>query len=226
MSDLKKHNNFHGRLKARLLSDKQKDLLQTLYPKVQLLSQTKQIPINEKFILEIGFGGGENIAHQAKLNPETTYVGCEPFINGVVSLLQKIEANNLNNIFIWQEDAVLLLEQLQPQSIKEVFILFPDPWPKKRHHKRRFINIKNLLLIHDKLTDDAILNIATDHQDYLEWILDVVNKNEFKSRFKTLHDENMSRPDYSIIPQTRFEAKGLKANHLISFLKFAKVTPQ
>lgn len=226
MSDLPKYTNFHGRRQTRPLTDKQKELLQNLYPKVQLTTDDKNFSIKEPFILEVGFGGGENIAHQAKQNPKTTYVGCEPFVNGVVSLLQKIDAEKLTNILIWQNDAKLLLERLNVQSIKEVFILFPDPWPKKRHHKRRFVNLKNLLLIHEKLLDGGILNIATDHQDYLEWILYTVNTDEFKSRFTTLHDAQMSRPDFSIIPQTRFEAKGLKANHKISFLKFAKIADE
>lgn len=226
MSNIQKRNNIHGRRMARPLTARQKELLQNLYPKVNLAFEAENITIKENFILEIGFGGGENIAHQAKQNPNTIYVGCEPFINGVVSLLQKIEADQLNNIFIWQEDAALFLERLNAKSIKEAFILFPDPWPKKRHNKRRFINMKNLLLIHEKLLDGGILNIATDHKDYLDWILNLVNTDEFKKRFTTLHDAQMSRPDFSVIPQTRFEAKGLKANHKISFLKFAKIAAE
>lgn len=221
MSELQKFRTLHGRRQARPLTDNQKKLLENLYPKFELKLEN-EIVIKEKIILEIGFGGGENIAFQAIKNPNETYIGCEPFINGVVSLLQKIEADNINNIFIWEDDANLLLNKLNNQSIKEVFILFPDPWPKKRHHKRRFLNLNNLLLIHKKLIDSGILHIATDHADYLNWILDVTSNEQFKTSFDTLHDIQMSRPDFSKIPQTRFEAKGVKANHRISFLKFAK----
>lgn len=221
MSEIQKFRTLHGRRQARPLTDNQKKLLENLYPKFELKLEN-EIAIKETIILEIGFGGGENIAFQAAKNPNETYVGCEPFINGVVGLLQKIEANKINNIFIWEDDASLLLNKLNDQSIKEVFILFPDPWPKKRHHKRRFINLNNLLLIHKKLIDNGILQIATDHADYLNWILDVTSNEQFKNSFDTLHDTQMSRPDFSKIPQTRFEAKGVKANHRISFLKFAK----
>lgn len=221
MSAIQKFRTLHGRRQARPLTDNQKKLLENLYPKFEL-NEANATQIKEKIILEIGFGSGENIAFQATKNPNETYVGCEPFINGVVSLLQKIEADKINNIFIWEDDASLLLNKLTDQSIKEVFILFPDPWPKKRHHKRRFINLNNLLLLHKKLIDGGILQIATDHADYLNWILDVTNNEEFKKSFNTLHNTQMSRPDFSEIPQTRFEAKGVKANHRISFLKFSK----
>src|SRR5690606_5921456 len=97
--------------------------------------------------LEIGFGGGEHLAWQAAHNPEAGFLGCEPFINGVAKLVGEIDERGLANVRIHADDARFLLERLVPSSLARVFILYPDPWPKKRHNKRRFINPETLALL-------------------------------------------------------------------------------
>jgi tRNA (guanine-N7-)-methyltransferase len=101
-------------------------------------------------IFEIGFGGGENLAHQAQKYPNALCIGCEPFVNGIASLLQTIEEESIQNIRIFADDANILLKALLDQVITKGFILFPDPWPKKRHHKRRVVCLENLLLLYKK----------------------------------------------------------------------------
>ena len=94
--------------------------------------------------LEIGFGGGEHLIARAQAHPDIGFIGCEPFINGVAKLLGRIEALNLANIRVHDDDARAVIDRLTPASVGCVFLLYPDPWPKKRHHKRRFVNAENL----------------------------------------------------------------------------------
>src|SRR5690606_18308602 len=94
--------------------------------------------------LEIGFGRGEHLAAQAMAHPQVNFIGCEPFLNGVAGLLQEIDAKGLKNIRIFNEDARRLLPRLADASVDRLFLLYPDPWPKLRHHKRRFVSRENL----------------------------------------------------------------------------------
>jgi len=122
--------------------------------------------------LEIGFGGGEHLAHQAALNPGVGIIGCEPYINGIGDLLKAIEAQKLSNIRIHGDDARPLIERLPDASIERVFILYPDPWPKARHHKRRLVSTELLNQLARVMKPGAILRLATDHSDYCTWMLE------------------------------------------------------
>lgn len=121
-------------------------------------------------IMEIGFGGGEHLASQAGSHPHANFIGCEPFMNGVASLLVEIEDRGLNNIRIWQDDARLLIKNMPDNQLDQVYILFPDPWPKQRHHKRRLINAQLLTMLSKVMKPQGVLLIATDHQNYASWI--------------------------------------------------------
>jgi tRNA (guanine-N7-)-methyltransferase len=121
--------------------------------------------------LEIGFGGGEHLAAQARAQPNIGFIGCEPFMNGVARLLGSIEQNSLSNIRIFTEDARQVLNALPDASIDRCFILFPDPWPKRRHNRRRIVSPKTLDAIARVLTDGASLRMASDHRDYIRWML-------------------------------------------------------
>jgi len=122
--------------------------------------------------LEIGFGGGEHLAFQAGRHPETGFIGCEVFENGIVSLLAHIERRNLANIRIFADDARLLIAALPSASVARVFVLFPDPWPKRRHHKRRIVSRETLDRLAEIMADDAELRLATDETDHLCWMLE------------------------------------------------------
>lgn len=122
------------------------------------------------FFLEIGFGGGEHLAFQAKNNSGANFLGCEPFINGVSSLLGKIDEEKLANVKIHHGDARDVLDSLTPGSLDGVFTLFPDPWPKAKHHKRRIVNTDSLERLVELMKDGAHIRIASDHTDYAAWI--------------------------------------------------------
>ncbi len=132
-----------------------------------------------KLALEIGFGGGEHLLAQAMHHADTLFIGCEPFINGVAKCLAGIDQQKLKNIRLFTRDARELIEQMPVECVDSIFILFPDPWPKLRHNKRRLVNaetLKMLARIHKK---SRRLLIATDHVDYSEWILELLQTNAY-----------------------------------------------
>jgi tRNA (guanine-N7-)-methyltransferase len=124
--------------------------------------------------LEIGFGGGEYLAAQAKAHPEWGFIGCEPFINGVAKLLAAIERDRLTNIRLFTDDARAMCDALPDASIAHIAILFPDPWPKARHHKRRLVSLQTLELLARIQPQGARLLLATDHEDYGAQMLEVL----------------------------------------------------
>jgi tRNA (guanine-N7-)-methyltransferase len=154
--------------------------------------------------LEIGFGGGEHLAFRALQSPETLFIGAEPFVNGVASLITHIAADNIPNIQIWNDDIHLLLDQIKTKDIFErVYLLFPDPWPKRRHHERRFISDESVKRIHELLIPGGEWFIATDHPDYRDWVL----KHLDTLLFIPMRPDISERPtDW---PVTRYEQKAL-----------------
>jgi tRNA (guanine-N7-)-methyltransferase len=215
----RKNRTIYGRRQSRSLRDSQKNLWEQLFNDVKIDLQNLPASYPENIIFEIGFGGGENLAHQAMNNPDYTCIGCEPFINGVSSLLTKISENNIENIRIFNDDATILLKSMPDQLIKKMFVLFPDPWPKKRHNRRRVVNLENLLLMHKKMQTAGELIIATDHPGYLEWIIAIIEQPIFLKYFKVVHTPDLPRPSEEEIPVTRYEKKALE-NRPGAFFKF------
>ena len=213
--------NTYGRRCGRKLRSSKKELLETLLPKIQIsLEEPVNIDTYKECFLEIGFGAGEHLALQAEQNPETLMIGCEPFINGVANLLEKIQEGNLTNIRIYPGNALRLLEVLPDHFLNHVFLLFPDPWPKKAHHKRRFVQKENLDLIVKKLAPEGKLLIATDHADYFEWILERVSSYE---GLVFLNPEPKTWTDFpELWTQTRFQDKAIHAGRESRFLWFRK----
>lgn len=165
-----------GRRKTNKLSDNKQFLYEQILPKLTL-----NLPIGDRkitaaelasneIILEIGFGSGEHICKQSLYNPDKLFIGCEPYINGVAKLLQRIVDHKIENIKIWPDDVNIILNKLSDNMLDKVYILFPDPWPKTRHKKRRIINNNMLNLLVTKLKLGGLLIIATDHDDYKMWI--------------------------------------------------------
>jgi tRNA (guanine-N7-)-methyltransferase len=122
------------------------------------------------YVLEIGFGTGENLVFNAKNFPEKAFIGCEVFTGGVVALLKQMEEQQISNIRIWADDAAELIARIPNNSLSLIYILHPDPWPKKRHHKRRLICKEFLLQLEKKLKQDGEILIITDHAEYAEAI--------------------------------------------------------
>lgn len=199
-----------GRKRARGLSNTQKNDLLTLYKTYGLeISQEEIDPCHlfpnsyEKFFLEIGFGRGEHLTKNAELNQNIGFIGCEPFENGVVNALQDIREKNLQNVRIYNGDARILLEKLKPNSIARFYILFPDPWPKKRHHKRRILSKEFIENLQNKHTGELV--VATDCRDYM---LEIIN--HFKGLKITCSDDLellSQKPDWFL--ETRYEQKAL-----------------
>ena len=172
------------------------------------------IDIKTPTVLEIGFGMGQSLAVQAKAHPENHYIGIEVHKPGVGSLLQQIQKENIQNIRLFCCDAIdVLKNNLADHSLDKVQIFFPDPWPKKRHHKRRLIQTNFIQLIHQKLKSGGILHIATDWENYAEYILEIIHQTKLFEETK-LSPENQR-------PATKFEARGKKLGHGVWDLIFS-----
>jgi tRNA (guanine-N7-)-methyltransferase len=205
--------------------------METLYPRVSIsLEETVIDPRSlfgdvKEIWLEIGFGGGEHLAHQAEMHPDIGIMGCEPFLNGVAKLVSEIDTRGLSNIRILNDDARFLLERLAPDSLSRVFILYPDPWPKKRHNKRRFVNQETLGFLARALKPGGELRFASDIPDYIAWTLAHV------SRFNRDNGETFGwsaecaadwRTPYEGWPGTRYEAKAQREGRTPCYLSFLR----
>jgi tRNA (guanine-N7-)-methyltransferase len=167
--------------------------------------------------LEVGFGGGEHLIWQAEHHPNIGLVGAEPYVNGVVKLLSLLEHKATPNVGIYTGDARDILEALPDESLGRVFILFPDPWPKTRHHKRRFIQMEMLDELGRVMKPDAELRLASDDAGYVEWMLErLMAHPAFEWTATRASDWDSRPPDW---PPTRYEAKELHGKPV--FLKFS-----
>ena len=170
--------------------------------------------------MEIGFGGGEFLAKQLAHHPKVGFIGCEPFINGVASFLYSIEKNPPSNVKVWADDARMLLQKLIPCSLGKVYILFPDPWPKRRHHKRRLVSRYMLDLLANKLRPGGELVLATDHDDYAHWMREHLEAHpSFEWKSEQLKDGQTPPEDW--VP-TRYETKMRGQGRAPEFLYFVR----
>jgi tRNA (guanine-N7-)-methyltransferase len=174
----------------------------------------------EGHALEIGFGGGEHLAEQARLHPDWGFIGAEPFINGVAKMLARIEGGGLKNVRLHMGDARDVLAQLPPARLDAVYVLFPDPWPKQRHHKRRIVEPETLEQIIRVLKMDGELRVATDMMDYCVWTLMQVSKrDELRLAAGPAANWQMRPTDW---PETRYEQKALAAGRQCVYLRFLR----
>ena len=170
--------------------------------------------------LEIGFGGGEHLAAQAAANPGVGFIGCEPYVNGMAALLKQVEAGGLANVRVWPGDGRELLPALPDASIGRAFVLFPDPWPKARHHKRRLIAPAFLDELDRIMRAGAELRLATDDVDYLDWMLERVTVHPaFAWTARGPADWRERPADW---PATRYEEKAIAAGRRGYFLRFVR----
>ena len=157
--------------------------------------------------LEIGFGGGEHLAAQARAHPQTGFIGCEPFVNGMAKLLAVVDAEGLENIRLWDEDATGLLPCLPRFAFGRVSILYPDPWPKRRQRKRRIVSDETLAVLARVMRPGAELRFATDIDDYAGWVLArALRSPDFAWTARRAEDWRKPWADW---PGTRYEAKAL-----------------
>jgi tRNA (guanine-N7-)-methyltransferase len=158
---------FYGRRKGKSLRQEQTNRLETLLPRYAV-PDIKSLFGHTSVWLEIGFGGGEHLVHLAESHPETLIIGCEPFQNGVAKCLALLEDSPKDNLFIHAGDARDLLDVLPENFLERVYLLYPDPWPKLRHQKRRFISHENLTLLSRCMKVGAELRFATDIPHYVK----------------------------------------------------------
>lgn len=175
------------------------------------------LPPPQSLWLEIGFGAGEHLAAQAEDRPEIGFIGSEVFENGIARLLGEIERRRLANIRLFTDDARLLLAALPAAAIGRVFILFPDPWPKQRHHKRRIVSAEVLDRLARIMNDGAELRLATDDPGYFSWMLErVTGHPAFEWLARRPGDWRLRPPDW---PPTRYEQKARAAGRAPCFLR-------
>ena len=185
----------------------------------------KQIDMNvllsgyKKYFFEIGFGYGEHTEQQALLNKDACIIACEVYIDGVISLLNKMENKNIDNIKIFNGDARLLLEKFPNNSLDKIFILFPDPWPKKKHNKRRIINNEFIDLIKSKLKIGGTLLFASDILDYINWTIDCIGD----KLQKNFNDITNCKQEPKWWVQTKYQKKAIKEGRESYFLEFSKL---
>lgn len=217
-----------GRRRGRALSPRQQGLLQDVLPGVQLdfatpaptpLTSLFKAPTSEVW-LEIGFGGAEHLLWQAQNNPTAGLIGCEPFEEGVVKALSAIEQNALSNIRLHPDDARDILRWLPATSIDRAFVLFPDPWPKRRHIKRRLVNTGLLGSLARVMRPGAELRIATDIGDYLRTILIAFRAQQPFSWTCKGPAQWRHRP--SDWPPTRYEQKAGREGRRCYYLSFVR----
>ena len=225
--------NLYGRRKGKRLRPGRERLLETRLaalapPGVSWEENPERRPIDLRALfpdarevwLEIGFGGGEHMLAMAGAHPQVGLIGCEPFIDGVAKLLSGIEEAGLRNVSVLAGDARDLLDVLPEHSIGRVFLNYPDPWPKARHHKRRFMNPENLAALARAMRPGAELRLATDIPDYVRHSLEAVRA-EPRLAWTAERPADWRRP-WPGWPGTRYEAKALGEGRRPHYLRFVR----
>lgn len=227
---------FYGRRKGRAIKPGQRTLLNTLLPQFEITEEivTRITPdLSFKDLLltlsfdkadyksiwfEIGFGGGEHLAQRTADNPDIAFIGCEPFINGVCSLLKHINDKNLTNIRILPDDCRPLLQRLPNDCLEKAFLLFPDPWPKLKHRERRFIHPESLKELTRLFKQGGEFHFASDDPVLLEWSVSHLKADPHFVLDYTAPNESESRP--ASWPQTRYEQKAIEQGRTCYFYHF------
>jgi tRNA (guanine-N7-)-methyltransferase len=176
-----------------------------------------ELPAGREVWLEIGFGGGEHLVHMGRLYPQVTILGAEPFVNGIASFLGKLEGAEVENVRLHPGDARDLLEVLPVGSLQKVFLNYPDPWPKARHHWRRFVTPEPLGLLARTMAPGAELRVATDIDDYVRQTLQEVPRAGF-----ALEVGPTGEP-WEDWPSTRYERKALREGRRPHYMTFHRL---
>ncbi|SFL38048.1 tRNA (guanine(46)-N(7))-methyltransferase TrmB [Methylobacterium pseudosasicola] len=223
---------FFGRRKGKRLRGLQERRLAELLPALRVDLPPDDRPLDprtlfpaldgapEEVWLEIGFGGGEHLAAQAEAHPRIGIIGAEPFVNGVVKLLAAIEARGLRNVRIRDEDVTALLARLPEACLDRVYLLYPDPWPKRRQRKRRFVSDASLAEIGRVLKEGGLFRFASDIDDYAGWTLVRAARCPVLTWTAT-QARDWTEP-FAGWPGTRYEAKALAAGRRPTYLEFVR----
>ena len=219
--DTEKRFQFYGRRKGKSLRRHHSELMDQLLPHLRVALHDPLSGMGERRWLEIGFGGGEHLAHQAELHPDVSFIGAEPFVNGVAKMLALVEEKNLANVKLHDGDARPLLEALPEASFERIYLLYPDPWPKARHAKRRMMNDGPVDMFAAKVRPGGIFRFGTDHPVYLRHALMVMQRHA--DQFEWLCDKPadfQNRPGGW--PETRYEAKARAEGHEVWYFRYRR----
>lgn len=223
--------NFYGRFKGKSLRASQEKLLEEdlpalIPPGVGWEDNPDRRPLDlaalfggREVWLEVGFGGGEHLVAQARANPDIGFIGCEPYLNGVAMLLTKLRQTPAPNLMVHPGDARDLLDVLPAGALGRAFLLYPDPWPKKRHHRRRFVTPEHLAPLARAMRPGAEFRVATDIADYVRQTLEEVPGQGFDWQAERPADWRVAWPDWT---RTRYEAKALDEGRTPHYLTFRR----
>jgi tRNA (guanine-N7-)-methyltransferase len=221
--------SFFGRRKGHKLRPHQADLIETLLPHLAL-DITGAVPENlaELFDdgirdvrLEIGFGGGEHLIAEARAFPNVGFIGCEPYVNGMAKILTQIEAHNIGNIRLFAGDAAELLAWAPPHSLARIDLIHPDPWPKRRHWKRRFVQDATVAAMARALKPDGEFRFVSDIADYCAWTLERLARSpDFFWTAERAGDWRLPWADYTM---TRYGRKAEREGRHAAYLRFRKI---
>ena len=223
------HGSFFGRRKGHKLRAHQADLIENLLPHLSLditmpaPSAVAELfdPTPQAMRLEIGFGGGEHLVAEAQKFPDTGFIGCEPYVNGMAKILAQIEANNIGNIRLLAGDAAELLNWLPPQSLARIDLIHPDPWPKRRHWKRRFVQDATIAAMARVLRPGGEFRFVHDIDDYTAWTLaHLLRSPDFRWLAERADDWRKPWDGYTM---TRYGRKATREGRVTSYLRFQRV---
>ncbi|ODT60821.1 MULTISPECIES: tRNA (guanosine(46)-N7)-methyltransferase TrmB [Paracoccus] len=223
------HRNFYGRRHGKTLRQSQKGYLSEdlgdLRPRgITVEDNPARATVDPQVIfgndnpvwLEVGFGGGEHMVHMAATNPGINIIGCEPYINGVAMLLGKIRAAGVSNVSVHPGDARDLMDVLPDASIQRAFLMYPDPWPKARHHRRRFVTPEHLLPLARVMQPGGIFRVASDIPDYIRQTREEVPP----AGFEMIDDTPVAWGDWI---STRYERKALREGRPPHYVTFRRL---
>ena len=214
---------FYGRRKCRKVSSSNlriiKDYSYKFYLQEEQISKLK-LNKNNKNVLEIGFGSGENLINLSLNQPKDTFIGCDPYYNGCAKLLKQIVNKNIRNIKIWPDDIHLIISKFKRNFFDLILILQPDPWPKKKHKKRRLIQQKFLDDLNQILKYQGDLILSTDHNEMKCWILEQFHLREDFLWVRDGHHYKNKQPKWII--NTKYNDKALENNKVVNWFFFKK----
>lgn len=220
---------LHGRRQGKPLSAQRREQMASILPRLAIdIAAPPPKDIGALFpvaplrvCLEIGFGGGEHLVHESRTDPAAGFIGVEPFVAGMAKMVSAVAAHDIRNVRLHDGDAALLLDWLPAASLDRVDLLYPDPWPKKRHWKRRFVSPENLDRIARTLKPAGLFRFTSDIEGYVAWTLMHVCADP---RFAWTAERavDWARP-FSGWPGTRYEAKALRAGRIPTYLVFRRL---
>jgi tRNA (guanine-N7-)-methyltransferase len=222
------HGSFFGRRKGHKLRIHQADLIDNLLPHLSIdIGAPGPIdlaalfdPQIESVRLEIGFGGGEHLISEALASPHAGFIGCEPYVNGMAKILSQIEAHNIGNIKLFAGDAAELLAWAPPRSLDRIDLIHPDPWPKRRHWKRRFVRDANVAAMARVMKQAGEFRFVCDIEDYVAWTLaHLARSPDFIWLAERADDWRLPWAGYTM---TRYGRKAIREGRRAAYLRFAR----